>query len=173
MHRLFLVLCALAAVAPLIRSTVRPNTVSANSDAFPGWTAPGSPVDPAWHPQPITEREQRFLRDFPGRLALFADDHGRTYLVRWVSRPTRKLHPLADCLRAIGYTTSPQPLQARPDGSLWSSFTARRETETLTVHERILDATTAAAWTDVSAWFWSATLARSPGPWWTIAEIHP
>ena len=44
-------------------------------------------------------------------------------------------------------------------------------TETLRVYERIYD-DHSNTWTDTSAWYWSALLGNTTGPWWsvTIAE---
>lgn len=163
---LFLMLCLLAATAPAWRPA--PAAPASGRTTFPGWAA--GPVQPAWQPQPLGPREARFARDFPGRTGLFTDD-GRTYVVRWLDRPTRKLHPAADCLRAIGYDIEPRPILRRADGSLWSALEATRASERMRVHERIVGAD--GEWTDVSSWFWHAALGRTQGPWWVVTELVP
>ena len=54
-------------------------------------------------------------------------------------------------------------------GILWSEFFAKRGIESWRVRERWRD-DNGGAWTDVSAWYWSA--ARAHGAWWaiTVAE---
>lgn len=163
---LFLTLSLVAALIPL-RST--PERRSASTDSFPGWISAPLPVGLS----AITPcaREARFAANFPGRIGVFTDGT-RTYIVRWVRTPTRKLHPAADCLRALGYTVKPMPIFAGSDGSRWGTLSAVRGTEKLRVHERIVDLTDG-AWSDISAWFWSAAVGRSRGPWWAITILEP
>ncbi|RRJ98492.1 exosortase/archaeosortase family protein [Opitutaceae bacterium TAV3] len=173
-----LLLLAAAAAAPVwsahIMTTTRATLAARAATAFPGWHA--ASVEPAisanWIQLSPDAREARFAKDFPGTTAVFTDDTGRIYILRWLSHPTRRLHPAAHCLRALGYDTSPRPIHQKTDGTLWSATEATRNGHTLLVHERIL-ATDGRAWTDVSAWYWTATLARTPGPWWTITELVP
>src|SRR4029077_21235103 len=47
---------------------------------------------------PLNLDEQRFLEDFPGVVARFTDGE-HDILMRWVDRPTRRLHPAEDCYR--------------------------------------------------------------------------
>ena len=46
--------------------------------------------------------------------------------------------------------------------------------EPLVVREAVTDGR-GGQWTDVSAWYWSALMGRSEGPWWafTLAENAP
>jgi hypothetical protein len=115
---------------------------------------------------PLGAVELRFAQDFPGRIARFTDGE-REIVVRWVSQETRRLHPASDCFRGSGYSVEPQPLVIDNDGNRWGSFIASRSGEQLTVRERIYDQE-GHAWTDVSAWYWSAATGKSRGPWWAL-----
>jgi exosortase/archaeosortase family protein len=170
-------LAALAAgTAPAWSARMAENARAARAQsaaaAFPGWEA--GPVSADWVQKTFGEREARFARDFPGKTAVFTDDAGHTRIVRWLGRPTRRLHPAAYCLRALGYETSPRPILQKPDGSIWSATEARRSGsgQRLLVYERITGAD-GQAWTDVSAWYWTALFGRARGPWWTVTELAP
>lgn len=161
----YLLLCLLATTLPLW-----PNTSLSTTHAvpFPGW--PASLGDRALSPVPLTARERHFTRHFPGKIQRFTDGQ-REYIIRWVTRSTRKLHPASDCLRGVGYTIKPLAIDAQHHGATWSTFHAINDNETLRVYERIYD-DHSNAWTDTSAWYWSALLGNTTGPWWsvTIAE---
>jgi len=168
----FLCLSALAASAPFwprIHEITTPAVIVPSVATGP-W--PADLVSPAWTPLALGEREQRFVRDFPGRLAAFSTPDGRTLLLRQLHQPTRKLHPAADCLRALGYTIEPRPIHRQPDGVEWAELRATRDNDVLRVRERILGAD-GRRWTDVSAWYWSAALGRAAGPWWAVTELTP
>lgn len=160
---LFLSLCVLAAWIPAWTSPQR-HDVSAGS--FPGWTL--APVPNDLSPLTPGEREARFAAGFPGRIGVFTDGE-RTYVIRWVRTPTRKLHPASDCMRALGYSVKPMPIFAEANGVRWGTSLAERTNnqEQMNVRERIVDSS-GRAWTDVSAWYWSAVLGRSVGPWWAV-----
>jgi hypothetical protein len=119
---------------------------------------------------PLSEREKRFIGEFPGRIARFTDGE-REIIIRWITNETRKLHPSADCFKALGYTLHPMPIRVAAEGSRWSSFEALRGNEKLRVYERIYDQD-GNSWVDVSAWYWAALTDNTKGPWWavTIAE---
>jgi len=163
---LFFCLCVIAACAPLWSTSTQRDD---SSEAFPGWTAVPLPTDSTNIPP--SAREARFASDFPGKIGTFTDGT-RTYVVRWVHRPTRKLHPASDCLRALGYEVKPTPIFAAADGSHWGTSRAIRGNEQLRVSERIVSST-GREWTDVSAWFWSAALGHNAGPWWAITIFEP
>jgi hypothetical protein len=156
-------------LVPLLPPSQSKYASAEKSDApFPGW--PNSFEGRELTPLPLSEREQRFGRDFPGRLARFTDGK-REIIIRWVTQPTRKLHPASDCFEGIGYGVRPGALRLDRDGARWGSFIATRGTERLLVSERIYtDA--GDSWSDASAWYWSAIGQNSPGPWWaiTVAE---
>jgi hypothetical protein len=164
----FLVACGLAALAPLVPE----RSVAAGGPAFPGWpsTFDGRPL----HDRPLLPRERRFAAGFPGKIATFSDGR-RTYVVRWVTRATRRLHPAADCFRGAGYTITPRPLLRDAEGRAWSSFSAVRGARRLRVRERVVAAAGGEVFTDASSWYWAALLGRSEGPWWawTIVENEP
>lgn len=163
----FLCLAALAASAPLW-PRVSPKDPPPSMDAVEAW--PAELVSPAWTPLALGPREERFARDFPGRIAAFSAPDGRTLIVRELRQPTRKLHPAADCLRAVGYSIDPRPLHRQHDGVEWSELRATRDNDTLRVRERLVGAD-GRRWTDISAWYWSAALGRASGPWWAITEL--
>jgi hypothetical protein len=119
---------------------------------------------------PLDPKTRRFAADFPGKLAVFSAGP-RTWIVRWVLRPTRKLHSSSDCLRAAGYRVTPGRARVDGKGALWSSFEAKRDGEDLRVCERIAGPNSA-AWTDVSAWFWDTFFDSDSGPWWAVTEIE-
>lgn len=157
----FFSVCVVAAWIPTWRS---PQGSVGSADRFPGWSSAPLPNDLS--PLIPGEREARFAAGFPGKIGAFTDGE-RTYVVRWVRTPTRKLHPAADCLRALGYHVSPTPIFAEANGARWGTSRAQRSQEELRVRERIVDSS-GRMWTDVSAWYWSAALGRSVGPWWAV-----
>jgi hypothetical protein len=118
---------------------------------------------------PLTELEQRFNADFPGKIGRFTDGK-REIIVRWVKEATRMLHPASDCFQGLGYSVKPLPVHRDDKGSLWSSFAATKGNDRLRVYERI-HSDSGETWSDVSAWYWAALRADS-GSWWaiTIAE---
>ena len=143
-----------------------------------------------WQGQPLRPLalgpvEQRFADQFPGQLARLTN--GQDVLVwRHVDRPTRMLHPAPDCYRALGYRVHgehlaplapPTPLAqtnritltvraATPKG-LWRCFMAEKNGQRLRVCEQLQDAS-GQVFTDTSAWYWSASLGQSKGPWQSI-----
>jgi hypothetical protein len=116
----------------------------------------------------MSAREQRFARGFPGRIQTFTDGR-RTLILRFVDRPTRRLHPARDCFRGAGYDLQPRPALARSDDR-WGRFEAARGGETLLVSERI-EGPGGESWTDVSSWYWAAWTGWSRGPWWAITVV--
>jgi len=116
--------------------------------------------------------EQRFAERFPGRIARYSVAGGDELVLRDVQRPTRMLHPAADCWRGIGWHVGTAQLQ-RDDGdpALWRCFEATHEGQRVRVCERIVDAR-GLAFTDTSAWFWSASLGQSVGPWQAITRVQ-
>jgi len=123
-------------------------------------------------PLALGDAEQRFARQFPGSLARLTD--GRQVLVlRTVNRPTRMLHPAADCYRALGYGIAQARLEQDVHARLWRCFVAKRHGgQKMRVCERIVDAE-GAAFTDTSAWYWAAATGRSNGPWQAVTLARP
>ena len=116
--------------------------------------------------------DARFAQRFPGAIARFSDGT-QTLIVRRVTAPTRTLHPASDCFRAAGYKLASANARIDADGVHWRCFLAARDGQRVRVCERIVerDFESNDAWTDVSAWYWSAL--RSAGPWWAITVITP
>lgn len=154
----------LAAVAgPLLAiATPRPVIPTSGGPLLTHFTFDG--IHRPLQPLPPTDMERAFAEGFPGTIAsyLWMD---RQVIVRDVTRATRRLHPTRDCLRASGYETTESVTEVRHDGATWSRFSAWKESQRLTIHERIVSTANGSSWTDVSAWFWSALLHPLNGPW--------
>jgi hypothetical protein len=114
-------------------------------------------------PVALSAEERRFLSGFPGEVARFTDGE-RDIVLRWVTRPTRQLHPAEDCYRAMGYTVTATRIHADRDGARWRCFEVTRGETTRSVCEQLRD-TDGTHWTDVSSWYWAAILQRTRGPW--------
>jgi hypothetical protein len=135
-------------------------------------------AEAAWLPQeasPIPLRlsalEQRFARQFPGHIARFTDGR-HEWVVRVMDKPTRMLHPAADCFRGLGYKVTPPRVRVDHKGENWRCFTATRNGKNLRVCERIFDGRDG-RWTDTSSWYWSALLGKkSQGPWWAVTKVE-
>ena len=168
---LYLTVCILAALLPLLPVQSKQAQGANPHVAFSGW--PAQLEGQVLRPLPLTERELRFGEDFPGQIGRFTDGR-REVIIRWVTEPTRKLHPASDCFEGLGFHVQPLPLHVAGDGSLWSSFIAAHGNERLRVRERIYT-DSGESWTDASSWYWAAALDRSTGPWWaiTVAETEP
>lgn len=162
----YLVICTLAALMPIFQ--LRSQQSDVPRVAFTEWPAQfeGQQLTSL----PLTERELRFGRDFPGHIGRFTDGR-REVIIRWVSEATRRLHSATECFEGIGFHVRPLPLHVASDGSRWSSFIATRGHERLRVRERIYS-NTGESWTDVSSWYWASVQETSAGPWWaiTVAE---
>jgi len=157
----FLLAVTLAALAPLWDKA---GTASAVGAGFPGW-----PLDYDGRPltqMPLTGREAAFAQDFPGRVGRFSDGK-REIIIRWVGAPTRRLHPAADCFRAIGFSIEPLPTRSDGRGAAMACFRASRKHETMAVCELIRDEQ-GQSWPDVSGWYWHALLGWSVAPWWSF-----
>ena len=167
----YLSVCALASLIPIIPLQSRQSDVANQHVAFSEW--PDQFQGQALKALPLTERELRFGKDFPGHIRRFTDGK-REVIIRWVSEATRRLHPAADCFEGTGFSVRPLPLHVDADGSRWSSFIATRGNERLRVRERIYT-DTGESWTDVSSWYWAAVQGTHAGPWWaiTVAEAEP
>jgi hypothetical protein len=121
-------------------------------------------------PLALTPVEQRFAHKFPGHIGRF--EAGRdVWVLRDVARPTRALHPAADCFRGLGYRIEQARLQNDTDARLWRCFVAERDGERVRVCERIVDAQ-GQGFVDASSWFWAAALGRSSGPWRALTRVQ-
>jgi hypothetical protein len=112
---------------------------------------------------PMDGNERRFLADFPGTVARFSDGQ-HDILMRWVDQPTRRLHPAEDCYRGWGYEVSQSRIRNDEDGTQWRCFTARNGQGERAICEQIRDQD-GTHFTDVSSWYWAATLRRTAAPW--------
>jgi exosortase/archaeosortase family protein len=166
--RFFAAACVLALTATFVpaKSASQPSFAE-----FEGWPRvyEGRPLTEVPAPTSVAE----FYRRFPGKVAHFRSGSTR-YVFRFLTEPTRRLHPAQHCYRASGFDTDPESACLREDGQRYGCFTARRGADTVAVSERVYDGH-GGTWTDVSAWYWAAMLGRSQGPWWvvTIAEPEP
>lgn len=161
---IFISSCVLAAVVPFLPVK---RAICEKTDAFPDW--PDQFEGVALTRLPLSENEKKFERGFPGRFARFTDGR-REIVMRWISEPTRKLHPASDCYRASGYAVIPEPVGKDRNNVRWGRFKAKKDNE-YNVRERIHDLH-GNNWTDVSSWYWVALLGKTGGPWRaiTVAE---
>lgn len=124
-------------------------------------------------PLALSPVEQRFVADFPGAIARFSVGE-RAVTLRHVTAATRKLHPAADCFRGLGYRIEAITLRQRPAAvGLQRCFVASGKGPALSVCEYIEDAA-GRSFSDHSAWYWSAIVGASPGPWRavTVAQVR-
>ena len=159
------VVCTVAFAVPRL-----PSDSPGAETSFPGWPSEleGAPLKPVR----MEPAEEAMVRRFPGRMAKFTDGR-RQILLRYVERDTRRLHPPSECLRALGHQIRPLPTMVDAEGRLWGVFEASRDGDRLLVRERIYEAAGKASWTDVSSWYWAATLRRTTGPWWSVTVAEP
>jgi hypothetical protein len=160
----YVISSVLAAVVPFLQWDRVADMKGAD---FPGW--PDHFEGRSLKLQELSEREQRFAADFPGKIAKFSDGQ-RTIIMRWVTRETRKLHPAADCFRGAGNRVENLLAGLDSQQSLWGRFNAVKGNESFQVSERISD-DQGNGWADVSAWYWTALLRKSTGPWWAITIV--
>ena len=160
--RWLLAAMVLAAVAPLFASHgAREHRAPA---PLPDWPHEfeGRPLSPV----ALTAEQKTFLGDFPGAAARFSDGE-RDILMRWVKQPTRRLHPAEDCYRGWGFEVAASKIRADRDGRHWRCFEVQHEGVTRQVCEQIRD-DEGTNYTDVSSWYWDATLQRTRAPWLVI-----
>jgi hypothetical protein len=125
----------------------------------------------ALRPLATTPVEQRFAARFPGAIGRF-DDGERVLVLRSVTRPTRMLHPAADCFRGLGYRLAATRLERDARQRLWRCFEATApDGERLRVCERI-ESADGSAFVDASAWFWAASSGSSSGPWRAVTLVE-
>ncbi|MFH0824240.1 MAG: archaeosortase/exosortase family protein [Pseudomonadota bacterium] len=169
-HRAAMGLLAAAGVAAaLVSLTWHGNAPASSLTGFPGWpdTFENRPVKQ----EALSLTEARLADDFPGATGKFSSG-SNVIIFRWITRATRKLHPAADCFRALGYALTPMPMYVDPAGGVWGRMEARRGTERLTVREHIRDLSGKQGWADVSSWYWGALLGKSSGPWWAATVVE-
>lgn len=114
--------------------------------------------------------ERSWQAAFPGTVRRFSDGK-RSYLIRYLEKATRQVHPASDCFKCTGYKIETGPL-LEIDGSMMSSFVAEKDGKRWKVMERVYD-NRGNSWTDVSEWYWSAQLGKSEAPWWALVIAEP
>ena len=164
-----LVFYIVACIAAVVMSYLPwPAALPDEQPEFPGW--PSEYEGRHLRSLDVSQRERAFEAQFPGKIAKFTDG-SRIMIVRWVTRPTRKLHPASDCFKAVGYRVRPNSIKVDDHGNAWGTFQGTRSGESLNVYERIYDRS-GGKWTDVSSWYWAAILGRTSGPWWALTLIE-
>lgn len=163
---LVMLLCVVWSAANALHARPEPTA----STPFQEWPADwdGEPL----RPLALGDVEQRFAAHFPGAIARLTEDQ-QILVMRRVDKPTRMLHPAADCYRALGYGLAQARLERDIHARLWRCFVAERAGgQKLHVCERIVDAE-GRAFTDTSAWYWAAASGRSNGPWQAVTLARP
>ena len=84
----------------------------------------------------MSDKEQSFSTGFPGKIARFSDG-SREIIIRYIKKPSRKVHPSADCFRGSGYKVSPQPISRDQNSHLWGCVVAEKNGTNYKVSERI------------------------------------
>ncbi|HEU0097655.1 MAG TPA: hypothetical protein VFQ67_02665 [Allosphingosinicella sp.] len=152
----FGLLAAAALLAPLAEP-------ASSADAGPAEPWPSRFEGRAIVPLAPAPEDRLLARSFPGHVARFSDGR-RQVVLRQVNAPTRRLHPAADCFRAVGYAIGPSPMRVGAGGRPASCFTATRGGRTVRVCEQIIGAD-GRSWPDVSSWYWPALAGTASGPW--------
>jgi exosortase/archaeosortase family protein len=150
-----------AGVVPLTSAGTR--QIPANQADFPGW--PEKWGDDYLEPVPLSVAESSFARDFPGKIGVFTAG-GDRLVMRWVTRPTRKLHSSADCLRASGYE-----IEKERTGR-FLAFSSGGGEQGWYVEEEIREENGPVFYKEASEWFWQASLGKTTGPWWAVTRIR-
>jgi hypothetical protein len=156
----------IAALLPLARPAAPMRPAAAATVEWPTqWE--GRPL----RPLASSAVEQRFAARFPGAIARFTDGE-RVLVLREVTRPTRMLHPAADCFRGIGHRIGAARLEHDSRGRLWRCFESTApDGQVLRVCERI-EGSDGSNFVDASAWFWAAASGRSSGPWRAVTVVE-
>jgi hypothetical protein len=140
-------------------------------ELFPGWpiTYEGKTLQAL----SLSDKEEAFTRNFPGKVARFSDGH-REIIIRWINSPTRRLHPAVDCFKGSGHSITNSPVFNNAKGDAMGCFIAEKGSQRLKVCEYLEDQQ-GNTWSDVSAWYWSAMFNPKNGDWWSyvVAESHP
>ncbi|MGE9266502.1 MAG: exosortase/archaeosortase family protein [Verrucomicrobiales bacterium] len=125
-------------------------------------------------PLPLSASEKNFYHHFPGHIAIYkiGDQPDARLILRQVNRATRRLHPVAHCLRAEGYQLEALDTVAAEENPAWNRLLARRDGRSYLVEERIFCPESEESWSEVSAWFWHAFFHPREAPWQAIALIQ-
>lgn len=159
----FAALCLAAACLPIgADQCEKPAT------GFPGW--PKEWEGKALVELPLSDRERKFNRGFPGELGKFTDGE-REFFFRWLNQGTRRVHSSSDCFRGLGYAVTSRGVVLDGKGARWGSYNASRGGKRLILRERISDEG-GHEWSDFSAWYWSTLLRTSDGPWLAVTVVE-
>jgi hypothetical protein len=176
---MFAVAAWVCAIAPAVAPWYAPAAAAAapseaTSSAFE-W--PATFDGKLLRPLATTPVEQRFAKQFPGRIARFTDEE-RVLVLRHIHTPSRTLHPATDCYKGLGYRIELARLERDAQQRLWRCFEAQQpvakgadDGPRVRVCERI-EGAKGDAFTDASSWFWAATLGQSQGPWQAITVVE-
>ncbi len=157
----FITACFIAAVIPFYNS----NSKELNElSTVPEW--PVEYLSLKHQKTELTSKEKKFYQHFPGKIIKFSAKNTE-YVIKWVTKPTRKLHPASDCYKGSGYAITSEPVYRDKNGKYWSSFNATKNKSKVIVKERIYN-DSGQSWPDVSGWFWSALFNKNSGPWWVV-----
>ena len=158
---LFIAICLVAAIIPFYN----PDSIALPElSTEPDW--PVEYLSPDHKKTALSGKEKQFYKNFPGKMIKLSSGNTE-YVIKWVTRPTRKLHPASDCYKGSGYSITPGPVKRDKNGNHWSSFTATKIKSNVLVKERIYN-NSGQSWPDVSGWFWSALFNKNSGPWWVV-----
>ena len=160
-----LALCVFNAALPLIPSKASATPASMSTSPWPTQF-----MGEELYAIPLSEKEAAFYEGFPGEAAQFTTLSERLILRR-IHQPTRKLHPAQDCFKGMGYSIEDEGLQRDPYERIWRGFIATKAEQRLKVRELIVDEV-GNTWSDVSAWYWSALMGRTEGPWLSYVRIR-
>jgi hypothetical protein len=167
MKTFFVAACFLAGLMPFI-----PLHHQAASALDPSFQWPAVFEGRMLSPLPVSKRESEFYENFPGQMKKFSDGE-KEIVIRWIQAPTRMLHPSMHCYKGFGYDVVPQPLWLDAQGSLWGCFSASKKGQrTAFVREQIRDSS-GKSWPDISAWYWSAVMGKTKGPWQAVTVAAP
>jgi hypothetical protein len=160
----YIITCILAALVPFlpVKSASREEIIK-----FPGW--PEQFEGSTLKKLSLSEREERFAREFPGHIARFTDGN-REIIVRWTTQASRKLHPASECFKGLGYTVGLGLMWIDQNGAYWRSFEAKK-VKKFRVLERIYDQA-GNSWAEVPAWYWATRLGKTNGPWWIVTIVE-
>jgi hypothetical protein len=154
----YLLACVIAALVPF-----KEHKNEASYEEFTGW--PKEFEGQELIPISIDAKLQSMLsKNFNGKVGYFLNGTDEV-VIRWVSHPSRSVHPATDCFQASGYKIRDEELCRDSQNELWRCFTATHKNENYNVRERIIDSE-GNSWSDVSSWYWAATLQKTSGPWW-------
>lgn len=159
---IFIVLSIIAFSIPFIR-----NKTDYISITFKSWdkTFEGQVLSEL----PLTDKEKLFFKDFPGKISKFRTNKNNI-IMRYIEKPTRKLHSSSDCFRGLGYDIEFKPIETDKKGIRWGTFIAKKDHNILKVRERIFNQDK--NWTDVSSWYWENILKSNNNPSTAITVVE-